>query len=424
MDHRLAIDKLVFGGQGLGRINGKAAFVWNALPGETVDAHVIANKKTHLEAVATRIHTPSPDRIQPKEDHFLSCSAWQILSEAKELEWKRRIAEETYAKLGGFSLSVPIDIAYAGVAEGYRNKMEYSFAETTDANISFAFFERGGRMRRPLDRCIFADSRITAAADHILRWVNEKRIPIRSLKTLVVRSNAAGAVIAGLFLKDRLSFPDLPALDHGLVGIQLYYSTHQSPASVPTAPLAGLGSMTLAETVNGASFAYGLFSFFQINVPIFETALRDMQKHSTPGVPILDYYTGVGVIGMALGAPAGSILVDSNIEAVDFAEKNLATNAMRGVRAEASPAEKMTGYIDADHMLILDPPRAGLHQKVVAAILEKKPPRILYLSCNISTQARDLDLLSSKYHLSHISLYNFFPRTPHIEGLCVLERIA
>ena len=115
-------------------------------------------------------------------------------------------------------------------------------------------------------------------------------------------------------------------------------------------------------------------------------------------------------------------LVESNTEAVDFAQQNIAANTMHNCHALATPAEKMTEYITKDTQVILDPPRAGLHQDVIKALLRAQPKRIIYLSCNISTQARDMRMLSSIYKPLFLKLYNFFPKTPHFEGLCVLEK--
>lgn len=420
----VAIEKIVFGGQGLGRIGNKVAFVWNALPGETVEADILKNRKTHLEAVATRIIVPSPDRTEPLETHFLSCSPWQSIAWEKENEWKVEMATEAYEKIGRLTLPAPLEIKSQKPITGYRNKMEYSFAEAPDGAAGLAFFDRGGRVKRLIPGCVLADPAFTPHTKRILAWINAQNIPMRSLKTLVVRSNRAGEVIAGLFLKDRMRFNDLPPLGDGLLGFLIYYSTHQSPASVPTEPLQSIGEAMLAETIRGKKFQYGLFSFFQVNLPIFETTLEHMARFLPDSAPLLDYYSGVGSIGIALDAPKGSALVDSNAEAIAFAQKNLALNGMTGVEAVPAPAEKMTDLIDATRTLIMDPPRAGLHARLIQRIDEQGPKRVLYLSCNIATQARDLNLLSSNYHLSHISLYNFFPRTPHIEALAVLDRQA
>lgn len=418
----IAIEKLVFGGQGLGYLNGEVAFVWNALPGETVEVEVTQSKRAHIEGVAKKIITPSPYRLPPVERHFLSCSPWQIMTLNEENKWKKIIAEETYEKIGKFKLDPPLEIFSPTQSAGYRNKMEYSFYEAEDGSISFGFFERGKKYRQPIEDCVLADSAITTTANNILDWVNRHDIPLRSLKTLIVRCNTKGQTIAGLFIKDKITFLDYPVCVNPCIGFMLYYSTHKSPASVPTELLYTNGDQELTSTILGKQFTYGLFSFFQIHLPIFAQALCDMAPHIEPGAPLLDYYAGVGAIGIALASGDTPLTaVDNNAEAIAFAKKNIETNQLTRTEALCAPAENLAERITPEHTLILDPPRAGLHNKLIKKIIEVKPRRILYLSCNLSTQGRDINLLSAAYHLTHIAAYNFFPRTPHIEGFAVLE---
>lgn len=418
----VVIEKLVFGGQGLGRLNGKVAFVWNALPGETVEVEIIQNKKTHIEAVAKKMLVSSSARQSPSEDHFLSCSPWQIISYEEENRWKKDIAIETYTKFGNFTPE-EMDIVVPDESLHYRNKIEYSFAERPDGTIAYAFFERGKHRREPIDGCLLTDRAIANTATTILEWINRHRIPIRSLKSLILRSNRAGETIAGLFIKDKLSFSDLPISPSPCRGFRLFYSTHKSPASVPTAILAEDGQDYLEEIIRGKTLRYGLFSFFQIHLPIFEQALNDISAHIDHKQPFLDYYGGVGTIGIALGNHNTNLtIVDSNTEAIKFATHNVSKNQFTRAKTLAAPAEKMIDIITSNATLMLDPPRAGLHEYVTKKILETRPRQIVYLSCNIATHARDLARLMDVYQLSFLRTYNFFPRTPHIEGLAILAK--
>ena len=421
---RVTIEKMVFGGQGLGHLpDGQVIFVWNALPGEVVDARVIKKRKEYLEAVAETIITPAPEREEPKDTHYLSSSPWQMMSYEKELQEKKNIAAETYSKIGDMVVS-PSDLAIAtdNISYGYRNKMEFSFIEQEDQTISLAFFQRGKKFKIPATGSALAHPVINTTAQHILSWINKHHIPIRSLKSLILRSNGT-QVIGGLFIKDKLDFPDYPPINSTLTGFTLVYSTHKSPASVITEVLKTFGTTEQVETVLETSLSYGLMSFFQINVPMFTRALKDIAAFLEPKEPLVDYYAGVGAIGLPLSrARKQTQLVESNAEAVHFAEKNITRNAIQNCSAITTPAEKMTEYITKDTQIILDPPRAGLHPDVIKALLSVQPKRVIYLSCNISTQARDIRMLSCAYRPIFLKLYNFFPKTPHFEGLCVLEK--
>jgi len=417
------IEKLVFGGQALGRLHGGAIFIWNALPGEEVEIEIVKKKKNYFEALAKNIIKPSPYRIEPKEDHFLSCSPWQILDFKRENFWKKMIASETYKKIGKLSADIKLDIVSDDKKQyGYRNKIEYSFAEN-NKQISLAFFQRGKKFRYPIFDCQLSKPEINQTAHYILDWINKNKIPMRSLKSLIIRSNELGETIAALFIKDVLNFESYPKLDEKFLGFHLFYSTHKSPASVITDTIYASGRDYLVDKLNNVKLKFGLLSFFQINIPIFKKALDDILKFLGEEKFIVDYYSGVGSISLPLAHKFKSAaLVDNNEEAIGYANGNIKQNKINNCKAKLAPAEKLVDLIDSDKIIILDPPRAGLHKNVIKKILKEKPLRIIYLSCNISTQARDMAFLSEYYKINFLKLYNFFPRTPHIEALCVLDK--
>ncbi len=419
------IEKLVFGGQGLAHVDGNTAFLWNALPGEEVDFEILSKRKGVIEGIVTGVLKPSKDRQKPHEKQFLSTSPWQMMDPKAELRFKQEIAAETYSKLGNLILS-PEQLPIAGSERitGYRNKMEFSFTVDTGGVISLAFFERGSKVKVAVEGSVLCEDVINTTAKSILRWIREMDIPIRSLKALIVRSNGEGKAIAALFIKDKLSFPTYPSLSESCLGFELYYSTHKSPASVPTELLYHVGQNTLTATIKGAKLTFGIFSFFQINIPVFDEALSDIAAFISPKDALLDFYAGVGAIGIPISRNRSSLtIVESNEDAIHFATQNVADNGLENVTIQGLPAEHATNAITSDATLIVDPPRAGLHPNVISKILLKRPPKIIYLSCGLDTQARDLRLLSEAYRPVFFRLYNFFPRTPHIEGLVVLERV-
>lgn len=419
------IEKLVFGGQGLAHVDGHTAFLWNALPGETVEFDILSKRKGVIEGVATDILIPSKDRQEPHEKNFLSTSPWQIMTPEAELRYKQEIAAETYSKLGNLILSPEaLPITASERITGYRNKMEFSFVVDKGGQVSLAFFARGSKVKIPVDGSILCEEVINKTAKQVLQWIREMDIPLRSLKALIVRSNGQGKSIAALFIKDKLTFPTYPALSESCLGFELFYSTHKSPASVPTELLYKTGENTLTADIKGSKLTFGIFSFFQINLPVFDAALTDIASFTSPKDALLDFYSGVGAIGIPISRNRESLtLVESNEDAIHFATKNIQENALPHARIQGVPAEFATESISSDAVLIIDPPRAGLHPKVISRILLKKPPRVIYLSCGLDTQARDLALLSENYRPVFYRLYNFFPCTPHIEGLVVLERI-
>lgn len=417
------IEKLVFGGQGLGRdSSGRVIFCWNALPGERVLVDLVKKKRTYAEGIVVQILKRSPDRQEPVEDHFLSCSPWQILTEDQELWWKREITKEVFRGIGALDLE-DLEVYTGGVIFGYRNKMEFSFTETTEG-LCLGFFKRGSWEVIPVTSCHLAQAPILQAGVALRRWLKDQQVKASQLKSLILRSNQLGEVIAGLFVSDpnfRLS-TQIP-LETPLKGFSLFFSDPRTPASVPTALLSAEGEVELVETVLGKRFRYGLLSFFQINLPVFEQALKDMEAF-VENDEVVDYYSGVGSIGIALSERIRHcVLVESDEQTINFARQNILLNDLGSkFEVRAGRAEKLLEEIQPHRVLILDPPRAGLHPKVVQKILKERPKRLLYLSCNPSTQARDVCLLSSGYRVLWSRLYNFFPRTPHLESLLVLDR--
>lgn len=415
------IEKLVFGGYGLGRYQEKIVFVYNALPGERVQAWVNKDKKHHAEAIATHILASSPHRIAPLEAHFLSCSPWQIMDYDQENAWKNTIAQEVFRTFAHLDFA-DLVLVNEPARMHYRNKMEFSFWEE-DGEISLAFFKRGQKRKQPIPQCTLAHENINAVALWIVEALNRHCVSRFALKTVILRSNLLGEVMAALFVKEE-AFPPLEeiSLNEQLKGFSIHYSNPQSPASVSTKILHQRGVSFLQETILKKSFHYGMMSFFQIHVTLFEKVLERI-KGFVAGEEIVDYYCGVGAIGIALAeAVKNAVMVDISEESIHFARQNIKNNDLPHFSAHCSKAESLLEHIVPHKTIILDPPRSGLHPKLLKGLCEKRPKRIVYLSCNISTCARDLQELQRHYRIIFKEAYNFFPATPHIEFLCVLDR--
>ncbi len=419
----VVIEKLVFGGTALGRDeSGLIYFVWNALPGEKVLVRVTKKKNKYIEAIAEQIISPSPHRIAPLESHYLSSSPWGIMDLATENLAKVAIAREIFKKNGNIDLSSDLNIYTDGRDYGYRNKIEFSFTENIDREITLAFFTRGNKTKIPVSISNLADDTINIVADKIIRWLNDSPLTNDNLKSLIIRSNGNGEAIAGLFIKNETELEIFPSLDENLIGFQIFYSTHKSPVSVPTKLLHSSGSNNLSVELQENKLQFGLFSFFQVNIPVFAEALSEIYKYIPNNSSVLDLYAGVGSIGLSVAEKSRDcLLVESNTEAVSFANLNIERNNLKNCSTLSATSEQALDTITSDKIVIVDPPRAGLHPDIVERLLEIKPSRIIYLSCGLDTQARDISKLLNSYKIIHTSLYNFFPRTPHIESLIVLD---
>jgi 23S rRNA (uracil1939-C5)-methyltransferase len=479
----LTIDVIVGGGQALGTLDdGRKAFVWGGLPGEKVTIR-ITKKKSHLvEGIVTEIHQASSERIVPLDSaSYLSTSPWQIMTFEAEQRYKAALIEEAF-ELHDIVLPNPIEVSTDDVTSHYRNKVEFSWysegsefrnsessetrvtrggaapTETTATagvedgadrvagpaqsdlrtarggddgsgegreteTLDLAFFRRGSKGKIVVDECSLLPDSIMVLARAIRDLLRRKHVTARSLKTLLIRCDQQGNCVWQLYVKDE-TFDQITPEDAAKLSAQggeVIYSDPRSPASRITTRLAKFGDVTLRDRVLDIPFNYATEGFFQVNIPVYERALRDMRKWIT-GDSCVDLYSGVGTIGLTIGGDHVT-LVESNEYAVDEMKRNIDILGS-DAKAVLAPSEKALEYVTDDMLIIVDPPRAGLHGDVVSRLLETKPPRIIYLSCNPVTQARDVALLAEAYGIRAHRGYNFFPRTPHIEHLIVLDRKA
>lgn len=413
MLEEIVIEKLVHGGQGIGTLSdGRRVFAWNALPGETVKVRLTKSKKSHAEGIAEEVLEASSHRQTPKDAAYLSTSPWQIVDLHTENGFKAEILKETLQR-EHVDYSAPITVLAGKQGWQYRNKMEYSFWADDDG-LHLALFSRGTHQKQIVEGSSIAMPVIDETAQKIIKILNKNDIRGSQLKTVVIRANQRGEAVAALFVKDE-SFPELPELESVCKGTAVYFSNPKSPASVLTRELYLYGEITLTDKIRGHEITYDVNSFFQVNVEVFERAL-DAIAAEVRDSPAVDMYAGVGTIGIPIGAQKLVEIDDHNIV---MSKLNVGNQDIIGVHASAETALE---HIAHDTILIVDPPRAGLHQKVIDRILDALPPKVAYLSCNPITQARDLALLQKAYEISSIQGYNFFPKTPHIESLGILTR--
>lgn len=395
--------------------DGRKVFVWGALPGEKVQVRILKGKRSYAEAVADAVLRPSPVRVAPREANYLATSPWQIVAFEAENDYKKRIVTELFTQA---HVALPdFVMTTAGDEWQYRNKMEYSFWGDADG-LHLALHERGSHRKTIVQGSVLALPAIDKAAMDVAAELQAHDVRAGDLKTIIVRCSQDGNAVASLFVKPT-TFIELN-LPKSLKGLRVYHSNPKSPASVPTALLYELGDAHLQDMLLGRSFTYDVDSFFQVNIPVFEAALQRIKDQCASAEEVVDMYAGAGSIGLSVAG-----------KKVDLVELDPATAAMARRNAEASgvdaavieaSTEKVLEYISPDKPVIFDPPRAGLHDRVVTHTLDTRPPQVIYLSCNPATQARDLAKLQEGYDITFFEAFNFFPHTPHIETLAVLQR--
>ena len=380
------IEKLVPGGQALATLaDGKKAFIWGAMPGETVEFELTKNKKTYCEVVAIRIIAdPSEHRVTPKDDCYLSTSPWQIMDFNYELQQKSELTRECFRQ-NHLNLDVLPTIT-DGKDYFYRNKMEYSLYWDHDtAKIHLAFHKRGSHGKQPIAQSSIERPEIFARASQIVDQLNARHAEARTYQSLLLRCNQQGKVSGDLFVNGQ-------------------------PHPIMT---------NLSDELLGQNYTYSPNGFFQINLPVYELALQAIAKeiHTEK---VLDLYAGVGSIGLSVARDKDLTLVEVNGAAYQEMQNN--AQNLPNTTCILDKSENVASYITPDCTVILDPPRAGCEASLIHAINEVQPEKLIYLSCNPVTQARDLAMLAEAYQIAPLQPFNFFPHTPHIESLAILTR--
>lgn len=418
---QVTLEKIVGGGQSLGTLeDGRKVFVWGGLPDEEVRVQITKKKSSYAEGVVVEVLKASKDRVEPKDPgSYLSTSPWQIMSLATEQQYKAALIEEAF-ELHDIVLPEPIHVYSDDREYGYRNKVEFSFwFETETQQLSLAFFRRGTHGKISIEGTSLAKDVINQKGQQVLAALNELGIIGRMLKTLLIRASAEDTVAWQLYVKEA-DFPTeaflakFPTEENG----EVIFSNPKSPASVITERLSSPG-VPLKDTLKDVPFHYATEGFFQINLPVYEQSLTDMKTSIPSGAGVVDMYSGVGSIGLTIGGDDVT-LVELNEHAVREMERNIKELGKKATPVLAA-SEHALEYITSDKIIVVDPPRAGLHEAVIERLLEQKPARIIYLSCNPVTQARDVARLAESYGIKAHKGYNFFPHTPHIEHLVVLD---
>lgn len=381
----IKVEKIIPGGQAIGtKEDGKKIFFWNALPGETVIEYETVKNKSHFEeAIATKIESRSPFRVDPKDECFLSTSPWQIMNYDYELKIKQELIVEIFRE---HMINIQKPPIYTDNKDYYyRNKMEYSLFWNNEKNIiEPAFHVRGSHRKIIINQSSIERPEIFYKMKEIISDLNARHEEARKYQSLLLRCNSKGEVSGGLFENGKPH----PVFNN------------------------------LTDTILNQDYSYSPNGFFQINLPVYELALKEIKKHILTD-KVLDLYSGVGTIGLSVARDKKLTLVEVDKSAYQELMNN--TNGLPDITAILDKSENVTNYIEPDSTVILDPPRAGCDKKLISKLLEIRPKKVVYLSCNPATQARDIKMLLEKYNIEDIKTFNFFPHTPHIENLVMLS---
>ena len=445
-------------GKAIARLDGKVIFTEGAIPGDVVDLLLTKNKKDFAEARVLKIITPSADRVTPFCIHFGVCGGckWQMLPYHKQLQFKQQEAEQNLARIGKVTDAVMLPIVGADEQIYYRNKLEFTFSnkryltqdEITEEEVVPLQNSLGFHAPRVFDKtinifeCFLMDEVNNRIRNGMREIAQENNLPFYDIKehtgwlrNLIVRFCTTGELMVNLCINYEDEKNTKIVLDALLAKVPeittLLYTVNPkwNDTIYDLTPQVYFGKGFVTEKLENFEFIISPKSFFQTNTKQAEklySIARDFAA-LTGNEVVYDLYCGTGSIGIFVSPLAKKIVgVELIGDAIEDAKKNAAINNIDHASFFAGDVIKICNdEFFAEHgrpdVVITDPPRAGMHEKLVNKLLEIAAPVIVYVSCNTATMARDILLLSERYSVEKTQPVDMFPHTHHIE--CVAKLV-
>ncbi|MBL0715310.1 MAG: 23S rRNA (uracil(1939)-C(5))-methyltransferase RlmD [Desulfosarcina sp.] len=450
----MEIQDVAFGGKGLARIDGMAVFVDQAVPGDRVEARVIRKRKQYAEARLLNLVNPSPDRIAapcPYSGYCGGCK-WQFLRYAKQLEYKRRHVADALRHIGLLADVIVHPTLPAAPNFGYRNKMEFSCSDRRwllpeemhrkDVDISFALgLHVPGTFYKVLDTraCLLQPDSGNTLLATVRREMRQSGLPPYGLKShegfwrfLMLRHSVAHdrwmvnlitaaedtAVLQPIADRIMQAHPEVVAVVNNVTARKAAVALGEYEV-----PLAG--DSCLRECIGPYTFEISSNSFFQTNTRSARLLYEKAKAYArlTGSETVLDLYCGTGTITIFMAEQAREVVgIEMVASAIQDARRNCRLNGVDNCRFVAGDVRTLLPAIQSrPDVLVIDPPRDGMHKDVIARVQAMAPPRIVYVSCNPATLARDVALLKEDYRVAEVQPVDMFPHTGHIESVARLE---
>jgi 23S rRNA (uracil1939-C5)-methyltransferase len=434
----LTVDSLAFGGAGVARLDGYVVFVTGGVPGDRVRAVVGRAKRAYAEARATEILEPSPDRLEPRAAH--PGAPWQVLPYARQLEVKQAQVHDALRRLGRLDGYLAEPIVPALEPWRYRNKLEYSFAADRRGRLVCGFHAPGQWQEIVEVRdCLLASAPANALRERIVQWCRsaglsayDRRSGEGFLRNLVVReARRSGQLQARLVTSPgELDTDALAAAAEPLDGLLWTWTADVAETTQGGETQLLAGTPYIDEEIGGLRVRISAQAFFQTNTEMAERLYGTALEYAAPRgfERVYDLYCGIGTIGLLFAPRVAEVWgLELGAEAVSDAIANARLNEIDNARFFAGDVRlalrELLARAGRPDVLVVDPPRAGVSQKVVRRIIEAAPAKIVYVSCNPTTLAPNAaQLVQAGYALRRVRPVDMFPQTPHIECVAELAR--
>ena len=447
-------------GKAIAKVDGIVVFTTLVIPGDIVDLQVTKKREKYQEAKVVKIHTNSPDRIPAFCEHFEVCGGckWQYLPYEKQLFYKQKQVFDQLKRIGKVTLPEFIPIKGSANSTFYRNKLEFTFSnrrwltheevKSGDQfdNMDVLGFHVQGMFDKVLNvnKCWLQPEPSNSIRNSVKEYAianNLEFYDLRNkagfLRNLIIRTTSIGEVmvIVNFFKEDKEKresllnflvdkFPEITSL-------QFVINEKGNDTILDQQLHVFKGRDHIIEEMEGLKFIIGPKSFYQTNsdqaYELYKIA-RDFAS-LTGNEVVYDLYTGTGTIACFVASLASKVIgIEYVPEAIVDAKINAENNAIENTKFFAGDMKDILNQaFIAEHghpdVIITDPPRAGMHDDVISAILFAAPERIVYVSCNPATQARDIGLLSHNYQVTKVQPVDMFPHTHHVENVVLLEKL-
>nr|WP_299167961.1 23S rRNA (uracil(1939)-C(5))-methyltransferase RlmD [uncultured Allomuricauda sp.] len=439
--------------------DGRIIFLSNAVPGDVVDVMTTKKRKAFFEGVATNFHTLSKRRTTPQCEHFGVCGGckWQHMAYEHQLHFKQKEVENNLKRIGNLELPETTPILGSKEQYFYRNKMEFSFSSSrwlTQEEISSESqiedrnalgFHIPGMWDKILDikKCHLQEDPSNAIRLEIKNFASKNGLAFFNprqqqglLRTMMLRTASTGEIMLLIqFFEDALEEREL-LLNHieqtfpEITSLLYVINQKQNDTIYDQEVVCFAGRDHIFEEMEGLRFKINAKSFYQTNseqaYELYKVT-RDF-ANLTGNELVYDLYTGTGTIAQFISKKAKKVIgVESVPEAIEDAKNNALHNNISNVEFFVGDMKKVfnSSFIEQHgqpDVIITDPPRDGMHKLVVEQLIQIAPEKIVYVSCNSATQARDLALLDEKYQVTRVQPVDMFPQTHHVENVVLLEK--
>ena len=415
---RCYVDGISHSGEGVARIDGKAAFIPFAIPGETVDVEIVEQKKSFLRARLEQVVMVSPDRVEPPCPHYFKCGgcSYQHVSYERQLELKRKVVQDSLQRIGAIEVEVN-PIPGMDNPWRYRNKVEWHVGREA-GQLTMGYYMNDSRTLTGIDSCLLISQSMQDYSNYIKARLSELRIPEGC--EVILRQSSANQEMMLIFVGTGSSEIDFAKM--------LNYQEAASIYSIDQGvPQLHYGDTNLPETIFDLEYQVSPLAFFQVNHQQTEKMMEIIKKFAQIGSAdtVLDAFCGTGSIALALAGSAHRVVgVESFKAAIKDAKRNAFNNNITNCKFIKGACEDIISGLDEQFdVVILDPPRTGCKPALIEAIVQISPQRVVYVSCNPATLARDLKIfVQAGYQVQTVQPIDMFPQTGHVETVVLMSR--